>query len=168
MEASDVKRLKDLEEENLLLRNTIFTNLRHAMDLNITQLIVDCHDKQNGLRQIIEDYRENFGNELAFFTFIRKLEPGFLYSAEVVNLIADSLQILTSRDEVGKFRLDDILGLYRLTFINNPGNLDYFTDYVSFKINVLDQIDESLTEIDHFVNKLEACKDELRDILSKT
>lgn len=135
------------------------------MKLDIKQLIADCSSHQRELRATIDEYKQGFGSEQAFSQFMLKLRPGFLYSPEVVNLIADSLQILESREMIEQFELDDVLSLYKVTLQNNPSSIENFKDFVFYKINVLCQTKDSLSAITDYVTMLKREHEELSRIL---
>ncbi|WP_439585769.1 hypothetical protein [Dyadobacter bucti] len=132
---------------------------------NIRLLIEETLKKQELIASSIEDWRSNLESSSDARNLLFHVRPEQLNSSEIVNLIADSLQLLDPQELIDQFDLLDILALYKLTLTNNKYNIEFFKDYILYKINVLDETKDAVQELTEYVNLIEIKLDELKNIL---
>lgn len=133
---------------------------------NLKRLIVDVLKQQEAIAKLNKDNRTKIGDEIALLEFLSSLKSDFLYSSELASFIADALQMLDSEDQIEQFQLKDILNIYKTIWLNNKSNIEYFKDYILFKINVMNQTSGVNLEITNYIKTIEKEKAELYDILS--
>lgn len=74
--------------------------------------------------------------------------------------------MLDSKDQIEQFQLKDILDIYKTIWLNNKSNIEYFKDYILFKVNVMNQTSGVKLEITNYIKTIEKEQAELYDILS--
>jgi hypothetical protein len=133
-------------------------------DLQI--LIRDIFEKQNALTHSLDGYKAQFKTPLDKGNFLFNIPSEQLNSSEIVNLVADSLQMLEVQELIEQIDLFDILKLYELTLTNNKYNIDFFNDYISYKINVLDETTDAALELGDYIETITEKINNLKQMLA--
>jgi len=123
--------------------------------MNIQGIIENFKNNQSEIDEKVIILKSIYKNEEQLWNALEVIDPGIIISERVMNLLADSLQMVDDKKRVELFDLNDIKNIYQVLVQYYPNNIQYQIDLISFVYNVLDDEREAKNLINQTMKIIE-------------
>jgi len=106
-------------------------------NVDIIDIINDFEAKQATIAFTISSLKELFQHESELWQKLQSLDINIITNDQVMNFLADSLQMVNNLEQLHSFDLKDIQRIYQLLVKFHPDNIQYQLDHILFVDNIL-------------------------------